>query len=154
MTGSGRRLTNCPIPRMNTKIRLNKLHQMHGGLHLEDHKAGSLTRGLQQASLPPQLLLPLKQHIGEPNKPLVRAGDRVLCGQLIAHSSSPISSPLHAPTSGWVREIAAHPVPHPSSQSDTCIVIDVDGKDEAFPGNPVNTQALSVSALVERIHEA
>ena len=154
MTGSGRHQAQWPGSRMNTKNWPNKLHQMQGGLHLEDHKAESLARGLQQASLPPQLLLPLKQHIGETNKPLVRPGDRVLCGQLIAHSSSPISSPLHASTSGWVREIAAHPVPHPSWQSDTCIVIDVDGKDEVFPGNPVDTQALSVSALVERIHEA
>jgi len=84
----------------------------------------------------------------------VRPGDRVLGGQLIAHSSSPISSPLHTPTSGWIREIAAHPVPHPSWQSDTCIVIDVDGKDEDYPRNPVDTEGLSASELVEQIHEA
>jgi len=144
MTGSGPCQTHRPTLRMNTKSWPKKLHRMHGGMRLEDHKAESLTRGLQQASLPPQLYLPLKQHIGETNKPLVRPGDRVLRGQLIAHSSSPISSPLHAPTSGWVREIAAHPVPHPSWQSDTCIVIDVDGEDEVLPSNPVDTLALSV----------
>jgi len=139
---------------MNTKPWALKLHQMHGGLQLESHKTESLAWDLQQASLPSQLMLPLKQHIGETNKPLVRPGDHVLGGQLIAHSSSPISSPLHAPTSGWVREIAAHPVPHPSWQSDTCIVIDVDGKDEVLTGNPVDTRALSASELVEQIHEA
>ncbi len=113
MTGSGPHQSHRPILRMNTSSSI-KLHRMHGGMHLEGHKVESLTRGLQQASLPPQLFLPLKQHIGESNKPLVHPGDRVLGGQLIAHSSSPISSPLHAPTSGRVREIAAHPVPHPS----------------------------------------
>ena len=45
-----------------------KLHHFHGGMHLDGHKAESLTRGLQQASLPERLLLPLKQHIGEYNK--------------------------------------------------------------------------------------
>jgi len=54
---------------------------MHGGMQLEDHKAESLTRGLQQASLPPQLLIPIKQHIGSANKVLVNPGDRVLRGQ-------------------------------------------------------------------------
>jgi len=154
MTGSGPHQTHRPTLRMNTKNWPGKLHRMHGGMRLEGHKAESLTRGLQQATLPPQLFLPLKQHIGETNKPLVNPGDRVLGGQLVAHSSSPISSPLHAPTSGRVREIAAHPVPHPSSQSDTCIVIDVDAKDEFLPGTPVDTLALSASELVARIHEA
>ena len=135
---------------MNTKVWSIKLHRMHGGLQLEDHKPRSLTQGLQQASLPPQLLLPLKQHIGVTNKALVRPGDRVLRGQLIADSSSPISSPLHAPTSGWIREIAAHPVPHPSWQSDTCIVIDVDGKDEVLPSHAVDTQNLSAARIFER----
>ena len=57
-----------------------KLQRFHGGMHLDQHKAESLTRPVQQASLPDQLILPLKQHIGEPNKPLVNVGDRVLRG--------------------------------------------------------------------------
>ncbi len=131
-----------------------KLYEMPGGMQLEDYKTESLTQGLQQASLPRQLLLPLKQHIGETNKALVRSGDRVLRGQLIADSSSPISSPLHAPTSGTIREIAAHPVPHPSWQSDTCIVIDVDGKDKALATDPVDAEKLSTSELIDQIGRA
>jgi electron transport complex protein RnfC len=84
----------------------------------------------------------------------VRPGDRVLRGQLIADSSSPISAPLHAPTSGTIREIAAHPVPHPSWQSDTCIVIDVDGKDEVFAVDPVDAEKLSASELIDRMGRA
>jgi len=131
-----------------------KLHRMHGGMLLEDHKTESLTRDLQQASLPTQLFLPLKQHIGETTKPLVNPGERVLRGQLIAGSSSPISAPLHAPTSGTIREIAAHPVPHPSGQSDTCIVIDVDGKDEALPTISIDPENLPASELIKQIRQA
>jgi electron transport complex protein RnfC len=136
---------------MSTRFSPIQLHPMHGGIRLEDHKTESLTRGLQQASLPPQLLIPIKQHIGSANKALVNPGDRVLRGQLIAGSSSPISAPLHAPTSGKIREIAAHPVPHPSWQSETCIVIDVDGEDEVFPRNTIDTQQLSTPELITRI---
>ena len=130
------------------------LHRFHGGMVLEDHKAESLTRELQQASLPRQLFLPLRQHIGETNNPLVGPGDRVLRGQLIAASSSPISAPLHAPTSGTVREISAHPVPHPSGQSDNCIVIDVDDKDEAYPVDSVSPDNLTASEMIQQIRQA
>ena len=71
---------------------MRKLHNIHGGLHLEDHKAESLGRDLRQASLPPQLYLPLRQHIGEHNKPLVDVGNRVLKGHVISAGSSLIQT--------------------------------------------------------------
>lgn len=129
-------------------------HRFHGGMLLEDHKAESLARGLQQASLPGQLFLPLNQHIGEVNAPLVKPGEPVLRGQLIAASSSPISAPLHAPTSGTIRKITAHPVPHPSGQSDACIVIDVDGKDQAIATDSINPDKLTVPELIHQIRQA
>ena len=67
---------------------MRSLHHFHGGLKLEGHKSESLARDLRQASLPERLLLPLKQHIGDHNKPLVEVGDRVLKGRMIAASSS------------------------------------------------------------------
>ena len=139
---------------MSDKMRAAQLHQMYGGIVLQDHKSESMTRGLQQASLPARLYVPLKQHIGETNKPLVNIGDRVLRGQMIAGSSSPISAPIHAPTSGTIFEIAAHPVPHPSGQVDTCIVIDTDGKDEAIPTESINPDELSASELIRQIRRA
>jgi electron transport complex protein RnfC len=108
-----------------------RLHHFPGGMKLADHKSESLVRGLQQASLPRQLILPLRQHIGEYNKPLVDIGDRVLQGHMIAADSSLICAAVHAPTSGVISAIESFPVAHPSGQADTCIVIDVDGKDEA-----------------------
>ncbi|MCP4486270.1 MAG: electron transport complex subunit RsxC [Gammaproteobacteria bacterium] len=131
-----------------------KLHRFNGGVQLDDHKAGSVSAGLQQASLPRQLILPLKQHIGEPNKALVRVGDRVLRGQLIADSSSSISAPIHAPSSGIIHDISPQPVPHPSAQADDCIVIDVDGKDEAVAVDPVVIDDLSSSQLIHYIRHA
>jgi len=134
---------------MNTR-----LHKFHGGMLLEDYKTESLARGLQQASLPGQLFLPLNQHIGEVNKPLIKPGERVLLGQLIAASSSPISAPLHAPTSGTIREITAHPVPHPSGQSDACMVIDVDRKEQAIATDSINPDKLTVPELIHQIRQA
>lgn len=131
-----------------------KLHHFHGGLHLDGHKTESLGRGLQQATLPERLFLPLRQHIGEYNKPLVKPGDPVLKGQVIAANPSLICAAVHAPTSGVVSAIGDYQVAHPSGQSDTCIVIDVDGKDEAVESTPPDPGKLTSSEMIDRICRA
>ncbi|MGD2173431.1 MAG: electron transport complex subunit RsxC, partial [Gammaproteobacteria bacterium] len=132
----------------------SRLHRFHGGLHLDGHKQESLTRNLQQASLPPRLYLPLKQHIGEFNRPLVGIGDPVLKGQMIATNSSLICASLHAPTSGRILAIDEYPVAHPSGQSDTCIVIDVDGEDKSIRTPPPELQNLDAMQMIELICRA
>ena len=84
---------------------MRKLHPFHGGMRLEGHKHESVQRGLRQASLPERLYLPLKQHIGEFNKPLVEVGNRVLKGDMIAANASPICASVHASSSGIVSDI-------------------------------------------------
>lgn len=128
-----------------------RLSHFNGGIHLDDHKAESLTQPLQIASLPEQLILPLKQHIGEPNKPLINVGDRVLRGQLIAGSSSPISAPIHAPSSGVVRAIEPRLVPHASGQSADCIVIDLDGKDKSIEFEPIDVSQMQATEMIDHI---
>jgi electron transport complex protein RnfC len=131
-----------------------KLHHFHGGLHLDGHKTESLSRGLQQASIPERLFLPLRQHIGEYNKPLVDVGNRVLKGHVIAANSSLICAAVHAPTSGTVSAIEDYPIAHPSGQSDTCIVIDVDGKDEAAEPTLVDPRQLTAGEIIDLICRA
>lgn len=126
MTGSGLYLGKPWIALVRPKN-----YDFHGGMRLEQHKVESLTHGLQQASIPAQLLLPLRQHIGDYNKPLVEIGERVLKGQLIAASAALICAPVHASSSGVISAIDIFPVAHPSGLPDTCIVIDTDGRDES-----------------------
>jgi electron transport complex protein RnfC len=133
---------------------MRELHRFHGGLKLDGHKSASLARGLQQASLPPRLYLPLKQHIGDYNKPLVDVGDRVLRGHVIAANASLFCAAVHAPTSGRIAAIEKHPVPHPSGQSDTCIVIDVDGEDEAAAAVLPDLQQLDAERMIELVCRA
>ena len=128
-----------------------KLSRFNGGIHLDDHKSESLTRPVQVAPLPNQLIMPLKQHIGESNKPLINVGDRVLRGQLIAGSSSPISAPVHASTSGIVRSIGPHLVAHASGQSADCIIIDVDGKDASIKVDPIEVSQMQAADILDHI---
>ncbi len=131
-----------------------RLHRFHGGLVLDGHKSESLSAPLRDAGLPARLYLPLRQHIGDVNRPLVEVGNRVRKGEVIAASASLICAPVHAPTSGVVRAIEPHPAAHPSGQADLCIVLDVDGEDESAPAEPVDTAAFDPAALIEKICRA
>ena len=54
---------------------------------------------------PREVLLPMDQHLGAPSVPVVKVGDEVKVGQLIADASGPVSSPVYASVSGKVTKI-------------------------------------------------
>ena len=132
------------------------LYRFHGGLHLPDNKTQSTTLPVEKAALPKKLYLPLQQHIGEPAEPVVKAGERVLKGQMIAAAQGLISAPVHAPSSGTVLEIADYPIPHPSGLPAPCIVIETDGKDEwcELPEPITDVAEMNPDALRQRIRNA
>ena len=75
-----------------------------GGVHPEENKfsAGS---PIQPLEIPARVFVPLGQNLGVPSKPLVKKGDTVLAGQLIATGEAFISASLHSPVSGKVDKI-------------------------------------------------
>ena len=132
-----------------------KLWNFPGGLQLDDHKSISNTLAISTAELPPQLVLPLSQHIGNMAIPCVQVGEKVLKGQRIAKCDGYVSAPVHAPTSGVIVAIDEQPVPHPSSLNASCITIDVDGKDQwADHKGCEDYRTLDTSELRNKIREA
>lgn len=132
-----------------------KLWRFHGGLHLPGHKQGTCDLPSVKARIPARLILPLQQHIGQPAEPVVKIGDRVLKGQMVARASGYVSAPIHASTSGTVVEIGEHPVPHPSGLMAPCLVIEPDGKDEWIERHPVEDyRRLDPVELRDLIREA
>ena len=134
--------------------RQRALWTFHGGLHLPDEKALSNCVPLARVTLPPRLVIPLQQHIGAPAKPLVRAGDHVLKGQLIGAAQGILSANVHASSSGTVIAIEARPVPHASGLGGPAIVIAIDGMDTWAPLPPPLGLKPDPAALRERIHWA
>lgn len=134
---------------------LIRIRDIPGGIHPPEHKDQSLRLPLGSVPLPPQLVVPVSQHIGEPATPVVSVGERVLTGQLIATANGVFSANIHAPSSGTVIAVEDRMLTHPSGMSDTCIVIETDGKDEWIPLQPCEDyHALDKAALQEKIRLA
>lgn len=98
---------------------------------------------------PQRVVIPISQHIGAPGVPVVKIGDSVKKGQLLASSDANMTSFVHASISGKVVDIAEYP----SSYKDKslAVVIESDGLDEWAEGLPLQRDWESLSR--EEIHE-
>jgi electron transport complex protein RnfC len=112
--------------------------RIRGGVHADEHKMATATQAIvSNFPLPKKLYIPLQQHVGKPAEPLIRVGDSVLKGQLLAYSQGMISAPVHAPSSGVIVDVNDYPAPHPSALPIRMIVLETDGKDEWIIPPPI-----------------
>lgn len=75
-----------------------------GGVHPEENKLTAESATVV-APLPEQAIFPLGQHIGAPAKPVVKRGDKVKVGTLIAEAGGFVSAPIHSSVSGTVLKV-------------------------------------------------
>ncbi len=124
-----------------------------GGIHPDPNKHPTSWRPIEPLPEPPEVRLPLLQHIGAPAVPLVKKGDRVRRGEKIA-AAEDSGAPIHATLSGKVKPIEKHP--HPTLAVAPAIVIartdDAEGELE-FPEDPDWRSCPNDQALA-RIREA
>ena len=68
------------------------------------------TANMKPVRMPPptEVLLPMSQNIGSPAVPVVKIGDYVKVGQLIADAGSAVSSPIYSSVSGNVVKIETY----------------------------------------------
>jgi len=80
---------------------------------------------------PDEIVLPLRQHAGKPALPVVRVGDRVQRGDLVAEADGWFSVPIHASAAGTVSAIGW--APHPDGTMAEAIHIKVDRYSPQLP---------------------
>lgn len=75
------------------------------GVHPAHHKQQTENLPIQRVPFGTDYIMPLGQHLGVPAKAVVEAGERVQRGQLIAEPGGFVSTALHSPVTGTIREI-------------------------------------------------
>ena len=132
---------------------MRELHHFNGGVHPPEYKSVSSSKPIHPVFIPRKLVVSMRQHIGQPAKPVVAVGERVLKGQLIGKAEGYVSSAVHAPSSGTVSAIGMESVPHPSGLPDLCITIETDGRDEWIARQPVDYLNLDAGTLRSRLRD-
>ncbi len=125
-----------------------------GGLHLPEEKNLTTDRRIEIMAAPAQVAIPLKQHAGVASRPVLKPGDRVRRGTLIAMNDQGLSARIHASISGVVSAIES--VPLQDGQMVEAVVIDHDDSDDSEPElmQPIPEGELNPDAVRTRVEEA
>ncbi len=95
-----------------------------GGVHPPENKL-SKDAAIEVLDIPKTVYIPLSQHLGVPAVPVVKKGDTVKTGQLIAKGEAFISANIHSSVSGKVAKI--DDVIDTSGYRKTCIIVETEG---------------------------
>jgi electron transport complex protein RnfC len=103
---------------------------------------------------PTEVVLPLSQHTGKPAKPIVRVGDRVERGDLIAEADGWVSSPVHASASGTITELGLSPHPDGTFKPALRIVVEPFSAQIPRPRLVPDWQGLDRDGLLRAVQHA
>jgi electron transport complex protein RnfC len=124
------------------------------GVHPPEHK--NETNGLPIRRFPfaPVIILPMAQHLGAPSEIVIREGQEVDRGQLLAKASGYVSVPIHAPVSGTIRKIAN--VPSISGKMVPGIYLEAfpSSSQEVKEGKPVDLDTATEDEILQGIQDA
>lgn len=124
-----------------------------GGIHPDDGKRFSKDQPIRALLPEGDMVYPLSQHIGAPARPVVKKGDYVLKGQVIAEAAGFVSAPVYSSVSGKVKALEQRF--NPAGTKTDCIVIENDGEyteAEPLPVKPL--EEMSREEIIDRIGAA
>lgn len=126
-----------------------------GGIHPPENKL-SAGKKIETLVLPKQVIIPLGQHIGAPAQALVKKGDLVKVGTLLAKAGGFVSANIHSSVSGKVNKIDN--VLDASGYKKPAIYIDVEGDEweESIDRSEdlVKECSLSPKEIIDKIAQA
>lgn len=125
-----------------------------GGIHPYEGKELSMDKEVIEYLPKGDMVYPLSQHIGAPAKPVVKKGDEVLVGQLIAEAGGFVSANIHSSVSGKVKVI--EPRLTSAGTKVESIVIENDGeyKQVEYVGNDKPIAELTNDEILTAIKNA
>lgn len=123
-----------------------------GGIHPPTHKDLTSHLAIEDLPWPGEVWLPLVQHLGDPAVPIVKKGDTVARGQMIAEGGE-TGVPIHASVPGRIKFIDKRP--HPTLVScPTLVIRHTDETDELPLEEDPDWRALGAAETLDRIRQA
>lgn len=131
-----------------------EIKTFHGGVHPAEHKELSKESPLTHLLPKGELVYMTNQHIGKPASPVVKKGDRVLAGQIIAEAGGFVSANIVSSVSGTVK--AVEPRKNASGGSAMAIVVENDGEYTLAEGVGVecDTNGLTGQEILSKVQKA
>ncbi len=131
-----------------------EIKTFHGGVHPAEHKELSKESPLTQLLPKGELVYMTNQHIGKPASPVVKKGDHVLAGQIIAEAGGFVSANIVSSVSGTVK--AVEPRKNASGGSAMAIVVENDGEYTLAEGVGVecDTNGLAGQEILSKVQKA
>jgi electron transport complex protein RnfC len=124
------------------------------GVHPPEHKAETNGLPIRQFPFAPLIILPLVQHIGSPSEVVVREGQEVHRGQLLAKATGFVSVPLHAPVSGTIRKISNVPTITGKMVPGIYLEAFPSASQEVLEGTPVDVATATPDEILQGIQDA
>lgn len=124
----------------------------HGGVHPPEQKTQTEHLAFELMPSPQQIILPLTQHLGKQAVALVKKGNPVLKGQLIAEAEGFISAPVHSSVCGTVASIGKEVNSSGFPKDSITITIDDQCEFQTFP--TLNPEIISADEIRERVRLA
>jgi len=123
----------------------------HGGVHPKEYKELTEHLAFENFPLPEQIILPLSQHLGKEAKALVKKGEDVKSGQMIAQAEGFVSAPVHTSVAGKVISVGKEQTS--SGFPKDSIVIKRNGtiESEKFLLSPMNPETITPDEIRERV---
>jgi electron transport complex protein RnfC len=121
-----------------------------GGIHPPENKL-TADKPIVVLPVPPQVTVPVSQHIGAPAVPVVEKGTEVKAGQIIAEAKGFVSANIHSPVSGKVNKIDTFT--DTTGYKQTAVLIDVQGDEWVETVDRSTTLVKEISMTREQIIE-
>jgi electron transport complex protein RnfC len=124
------------------------------GVHPPEHKELTAHLPIRRMPFPEEVVLPLRQHAGAPARVVVRAGQRVERGDVVAEADGWVSSPVHASASGWVTAVDWWPHPDGALAQAVRIRVEKYSGQLARPRLVPDWEGLDRRALLQAVQDA
>jgi electron transport complex protein RnfC len=124
------------------------------GIHPPESKDDTKGLAIRQFPFAPVVIIPMSQHIGAPSKIIVREGQEVFRGEVLAKADGYMSVPIHAPETGTIRKIGRVPTISGKMVEGIYLEAFASSSQEVVQGESVNIETATPDNILQAIQNA